>query len=192
MNCPAGLVATSYAVGSRHTFASRRAGCPRRCAFQARRSTGKAAWCRWSVCRRIHASPNRRVQPSSYFGRIVISAIRMPRGSPIGNEIWLVFPVNGCLLIAHVRLCIAGESPSIDCGFCRSAGLRQNTVKVNCNAWDNIIPCADFLAWKMERMAKKAKKAAAKGAESSGANIGFESKLWLAADKMRNNMDAAE
>ncbi len=24
------------------------------------------------------------------------------------------------------------------------------------------------------------------------ANIGFESKLWLAADKLRNNMDAAE
>ena len=24
------------------------------------------------------------------------------------------------------------------------------------------------------------------------ANIGFEAKLWLAADKLRNNMDAAE
>ena len=35
-----------------------------------------------------------------------------------------------------------------------------------------------------------AKKAAKK--ETTGANIGFEAKLWLAADKMRNNMDAAE
>ena len=25
----------------------------------------------------------------------------------------------------------------------------------------------------------------------SGANLGFEAKLWAAADKMRNNMDAA-
>ena len=29
-------------------------------------------------------------------------------------------------------------------------------------------------------------------AKSNGANLGFEEKLWLAADKMRNNMDAAE
>lgn len=36
-------------------------------------------------------------------------------------------------------------------------------------------------------MAKK------KAAESkTTANIGFEAKLWLAADKLRNNMDAAE
>ncbi|MDD5132043.1 MAG: type I restriction-modification system subunit M N-terminal domain-containing protein, partial [bacterium] len=27
---------------------------------------------------------------------------------------------------------------------------------------------------------------------SNGANLGFEEKLWKAADKMRNNMDAAE
>jgi type I restriction enzyme M protein len=26
---------------------------------------------------------------------------------------------------------------------------------------------------------------------SSGANLGFEDKLWKAADKLRNNMDAA-
>ena len=35
-----------------------------------------------------------------------------------------------------------------------------------------------------------AKKAAKK--ETTGANLGFETKLWLAADKLRNNMDAAE
>jgi type I restriction enzyme M protein len=28
--------------------------------------------------------------------------------------------------------------------------------------------------------------------ETSTANLGFEQKLWLAADKLRNNMDAAE
>ena len=28
--------------------------------------------------------------------------------------------------------------------------------------------------------------------KSNGAVIGFEAKLWLAADKLRNNMDAAE
>jgi type I restriction enzyme M protein len=27
---------------------------------------------------------------------------------------------------------------------------------------------------------------------SSGATLGFEAKLWQAADKLRNNMDAAE
>lgn len=31
-----------------------------------------------------------------------------------------------------------------------------------------------------------------KGSKSSPANIGFEQKLWLAADKLRSNMDAAE
>lgn len=35
-------------------------------------------------------------------------------------------------------------------------------------------------------------KAKAKAKSDTGANIGFESKLWLAADKLRNNMDAAE
>jgi type I restriction enzyme M protein len=30
------------------------------------------------------------------------------------------------------------------------------------------------------------------GTKDSSANIGFEAKLWLAADKLRNNMDAAE
>ena len=29
-------------------------------------------------------------------------------------------------------------------------------------------------------------------AKDSTANLGFEAKLWLAADKLRNNMDAAE
>ena len=31
-----------------------------------------------------------------------------------------------------------------------------------------------------------------KETKDSSANIGFEAKLWLAADKLRNNMDAAE
>src|SRR6188768_1922601 len=31
-----------------------------------------------------------------------------------------------------------------------------------------------------------------KDAKSSSANLGFEAKLWLTADKLRNNMDAAE
>ena len=30
------------------------------------------------------------------------------------------------------------------------------------------------------------------GAKDSAANLGFEAKLWLTADKLRNNMDAAE
>jgi hypothetical protein len=34
--------------------------------------------------------------------------------------------------------------------------------------------------------------AKAKKKNDSGANLGFEAKLWLTADKMRNNMDAAE
>lgn len=36
------------------------------------------------------------------------------------------------------------------------------------------------------------KKKAAKAENGSAANLGFEAKLWLAADKLRNNMDAAE
>lgn len=39
-------------------------------------------------------------------------------------------------------------------------------------------------------MATKKKSKAESG--SSGANLGFEAKLWLTADKLRNNMDAAE
>lgn len=31
-----------------------------------------------------------------------------------------------------------------------------------------------------------------KSANGNGANLGFEQKLWIAADKLRNNMDAAE
>ncbi len=38
-------------------------------------------------------------------------------------------------------------------------------------------------------MPPKAKRSAA---ADSSANLGFEAKLWLAADKLRNNMDAAE
>jgi type I restriction enzyme M protein len=37
-----------------------------------------------------------------------------------------------------------------------------------------------------------AKRKAASSAKNSSANLGFEAKLWLAADKLRNNMDAAE
>ena len=38
-----------------------------------------------------------------------------------------------------------------------------------------------------EKRAKKVDKSS-----SNGANLGFEAKLWLAADKLRSNMDAAE
>src|SRR5271157_110055 len=37
----------------------------------------------------------------------------------------------------------------------------------------------------------RVKKPAPKG-NGNGANLGFEAKLWAAADKLRNNMDAAE
>ncbi|MEX1098587.1 MAG: type I restriction-modification system subunit M N-terminal domain-containing protein [Planctomycetales bacterium] len=37
---------------------------------------------------------------------------------------------------------------------------------------------------------KRAKKATS--ANGNGANLGFEQTLWLAADKLRNNLDAAE
>ncbi len=38
----------------------------------------------------------------------------------------------------------------------------------------------------------KKKAARKKKADRGEANLGFEAKLWLAADKLRNNMDAAE
>jgi type I restriction enzyme M protein len=43
-----------------------------------------------------------------------------------------------------------------------------------------------------QRPTAPAKARAAGKANSSAANLGFEAKLWLAADKLRNNMDAAE
>ena len=36
------------------------------------------------------------------------------------------------------------------------------------------------------------KKASAKTSKDNAANLGFEAKLWLVADKLRSNMDAAE
>jgi type I restriction enzyme M protein len=41
-------------------------------------------------------------------------------------------------------------------------------------------------------MARKASSKPGSGTSQSSATIGFEAKLWLAADKLRNNMDAAE
>src|SRR3954463_4327108 len=38
----------------------------------------------------------------------------------------------------------------------------------------------------------KPSKAPSSAAEKSAANVGFEAKLWSAADKLRSNMDAAE
>lgn len=38
----------------------------------------------------------------------------------------------------------------------------------------------------------KQKKAVAKNGNGTSANLGFEQKLWAAADKMRGHMDAAE
>jgi type I restriction enzyme M protein len=38
----------------------------------------------------------------------------------------------------------------------------------------------------------KAKKIRKAGSNNNGANLGFEQKLWQAADKLRSNMDAAE
>jgi len=35
-------------------------------------------------------------------------------------------------------------------------------------------------------------KKASTAADTTGANLGFEAKLWAAADALRNNMDAAE
>src|SRR6187200_3412322 len=41
----------------------------------------------------------------------------------------------------------------------------------------------------MPRVAKQQRE---NGSKDTTANLGFEAKLWLAADKLRNNMDAAE
>lgn len=43
----------------------------------------------------------------------------------------------------------------------------------------------------MPRAAKTPRSSAKTGPASTTANIGFEAKLWLAADKLRNNMDDA-
>lgn len=45
----------------------------------------------------------------------------------------------------------------------------------------------------MAKAAKRKKRTSKKKGETqSAANVGFEAKLWAAADKLRNNMDAAE
>ena len=41
-------------------------------------------------------------------------------------------------------------------------------------------------------MARAGRKAKTSSAGNSSGNLGFEAKLWLTADKLRNNMDAAE
>jgi len=53
---------------------------------------------------------------------------------------------------------------------------------------------AAWFIWKEEAMARSGKTGAPgkKEVKSSSATIGFEAKLWLTADKLRNNMDAAE
>jgi len=43
-----------------------------------------------------------------------------------------------------------------------------------------------------EKKSSTKKRKSSNGAKDSTATIGFEAKLWLAADKLRNNMDAAE
>ncbi|TWT66961.1 hypothetical protein Pla123a_43900 [Posidoniimonas polymericola] len=48
---------------------------------------------------------------------------------------------------------------------------------------------ADKTAAPKKSAAKKSSKKGAK--QDAAANLGFEAKLWLAADKLRNNMDAA-
>ena len=45
---------------------------------------------------------------------------------------------------------------------------------------------------KQERSKPVAKKKRSKRTNGNGANLGFERTLWLAADKLRNNMDVAE
>ena len=44
----------------------------------------------------------------------------------------------------------------------------------------------------MAKIEKRAGKPAPAEEKTNGATLGFETKLWQAADKMRNNMDAAE
>ena len=41
-------------------------------------------------------------------------------------------------------------------------------------------------------MPRSSKKTSTNDRSNGGANLGFESTLWAAADKMRNNMDADE
>lgn len=53
------------------------------------------------------------------------------------------------------------------------------------------------MAKRSERVPRSAAKTqvtneAATETKQSGATLGFEAKLWLTADKLRNNMDAAE
>jgi len=50
----------------------------------------------------------------------------------------------------------------------------------------SVIPLQD------EKKSPTKKRKSPNGAKDSTATIGFEAKLWLAADKLRNNMDAAE
>ncbi len=45
---------------------------------------------------------------------------------------------------------------------------------------------------KSAKLQKRKKAPKARSAADTGANLGFEAKLWAAADALRNNMDAAE
>ena len=57
-----------------------------------------------------------------------------------------------------------------------------------------MLPASFCISESTPRRINMAKKKAAGGGASNGsaANLGFEAKLWLTNDKLRNNMDAAE
>ena len=70
--------------------------------------------------------------------------------------------------------------------------MRQNpkTSNIKMLLWieGGVTPLAETESVEMG----KRKVASSRNGNGNGANLGFEAKLWLAADKLRNNMDAAE
>jgi hypothetical protein len=76
---------------------------------------------------------------------------------------------------------IAARLPGIPLG-CALAGTQRNL-----DGW----PRHDIVVHRCRPDTRMARNTARNGNDGA-ANLGFEAKLWLAADKLRNNLDAAE
>jgi type I restriction enzyme M protein len=102
------------------------------------------------------------------------------------NERWLARPTGGDSLLSGTSMSAAERMSRPEGGvLCEEAGSTQAVAANHPNDCISIRSMA-------RPKSSSSKPAGSKSSKDSTATIGFEAKLWLAADKLRNNMDAAE
>jgi type I restriction enzyme M protein len=69
--------------------------------------------------------------------------------------------------------------------------IRESARSSRCLQWPSVRIASRLAGGSLGKIMARAKSPAQKNGNGT-ANLGFEAKLWLAADKLRNNMDAAE